>query len=90
MRGLLAEAGLCDSGGPGAKGASGPRLHRLAGGANNAVFRVDLEHGWCLIRASNTSPVIRLTVEADSDAELSSLMNKFEAELVAQFDAVRG
>jgi phosphoglucosamine mutase len=50
--------------------------------------RVDLENGWCLIRASNTSPVIRLTVEADSDAELASLMSKFETELVAQFEAV--
>ena len=51
--------------------------------------RVDLEAGWCLIRASNTSPVIRLTVEADNDDELKKLMNKFENELRAQFDAVQ-
>jgi len=50
--------------------------------------RVDLEHGWCLIRASNTSPVIRLTVEADSDDELDKLMGLFEKELTAQFDVV--
>jgi len=50
--------------------------------------RVDLEHGWCLIRASNTSPVIRLTVEADTDDELKRLMNLFEGELQAQFDIV--
>ena len=51
--------------------------------------RVDLEAGWCLIRASNTSPVIRLTVEADNDDELKKLMNKFENELRIQFDAVQ-
>ena len=50
--------------------------------------RVDLEHGWCLIRASNTSPVIRLTVEADTEQELDRLMNLFEKELTAQFEAV--
>ncbi len=50
--------------------------------------RVDLEHGWCLIRASNTSPVIRLTVEADSNEELNRLMSLFEGELRAQFDVV--
>lgn len=50
--------------------------------------RVDLEHGWCLIRASNTSPVIRLTVEADTNDELGRLMNLFEGELQAQFDVV--
>jgi phosphomannomutase len=47
--------------------------------------RVDLEHGWCLIRASNTSPVIRLTVEADSDAELQRLTGMFDKAVTAQF-----
>ena len=50
--------------------------------------RVDLEHGWCLIRASNTSPVIRLTVEADTKDELARLMGLFEKELTAQFHVV--
>jgi phosphomannomutase len=50
--------------------------------------RVDLEHGWGLIRASNTSPVIRLTIEADTKSELDKLMTMFEGELRAQFDAV--
>ncbi|WP_455392001.1 hypothetical protein [[Eubacterium] cellulosolvens] len=50
--------------------------------------RVDQEHGWCLIRASNTSPVIRLTVEADTKDELGRLMGLFESELTAQFDVV--
>lgn len=52
-------------------------------------IRVDLEHGWCLIRASNTSPVIRLTVEADSEDELGRLMGLFENELTAQFERVK-
>ena len=51
--------------------------------------RVDLEHGWCLIRASNTSPVIRLTVEADDKQELDKLMGLFEDELKAQFELVK-
>lgn len=51
--------------------------------------RVDLEHGWGLIRASNTSPVIRLTVEADSEVELGRLMGLFENELTAQFELVK-
>jgi phosphomannomutase len=51
--------------------------------------RVDLEHGWCLIRASNTSPVIRLTVEADDDVELGRLMKLFEEELKYQFEIVK-
>ena len=50
--------------------------------------RVDLEHGWGLIRASNTSPVIRLTVEADDKQELDRLMRLFEGELTAQFEVV--
>jgi phosphoglucosamine mutase len=50
--------------------------------------RVDLEHGWGLIRASNTSPVIRLTIEADNDPELEKLTTMFESELTKQFNIV--
>ena len=39
--------------------------------------RVDLEDGWGLIRASNTSPVIRLTVEARDETALEKLTNFF-------------
>lgn len=39
--------------------------------------RVDKEHGWALIRASNTSPVVRLTVEADSMEELGNIRQEF-------------
>lgn len=39
--------------------------------------RVDLDNGWGLIRASNTSPVIRVTVEADSNESLKDLSKLF-------------
>jgi len=39
--------------------------------------RVDLEKGWGLIRASNTSPVIRVTVEARDEKALESLSHYF-------------
>ncbi len=40
-------------------------------------IRVDFREGWILIRASNTSPLIRLTVEADNEKELKKLRDKF-------------
>jgi len=39
--------------------------------------RVDLDDGWVLIRCSNTSPVIRMTVEARSDGKLRSIEREF-------------
>lgn len=39
--------------------------------------RVDLKNGWVLIRASNTSPIIRLTAEADTPAILQQLTTLF-------------
>jgi len=39
--------------------------------------RVDFKDGWVLIRASNTSPIIRLTVEADTMELLSELTTRF-------------
>jgi phosphomannomutase len=38
---------------------------------------VDLPEGWVLIRPSNTSPIIRLTAEADNEAELKRLLTQF-------------
>ena len=41
-------------------------------------LRIDLnEDGWVLIRASNTSPLIRVTVEGATDAILGKLMRTF-------------
>jgi phosphomannomutase len=39
--------------------------------------RVNLEKGWVLIRASNTSPKIRVTTEADSEKLVNELSNTF-------------
>jgi len=39
--------------------------------------RVDFPDGWVLIRASNTSPIIRLTVEADTQLILQKLTSQF-------------
>jgi phosphomannomutase len=40
-------------------------------------IRIDLDDGWVLIRASNTSPIIRLTAEADNDTVLQSITDEF-------------
>jgi phosphomannomutase len=42
--------------------------------------RIDFEDGWVLIRASNTSPIIRLTTEADNVNILQELTSKFMIE----------
>lgn len=39
--------------------------------------RVDFKEGWVLIRASNTSPIIRLTAEADTPIVLERLTSEF-------------
>ena len=39
--------------------------------------RVDLPQGWVLIRPSNTSPIIRLTAEAQDETELKRLLAQF-------------
>ena len=39
--------------------------------------RVDFRHGWVLIRASNTEPIIRLSVEADDAKRLEELSAEF-------------
>ncbi len=39
--------------------------------------RVDFEEGWILVRASNTSPVIRLTIEAKNEKEFKILEKEF-------------
>ena len=42
--------------------------------------RVDFPDGWVLIRASNTSPIIRLTAEADTTEILTELSSRFMKE----------
>jgi phosphomannomutase len=40
-------------------------------------LRIDLDNAWVLIRASNTGPVIRLTIEADTETDLKKLKQKY-------------
>ncbi|MCD6110327.1 MAG: hypothetical protein J7K08_01445 [Thermoplasmata archaeon] len=44
--------------------------------------RVDLEEGWVLIRASNTSPIIRLSAEARKQHVLKKLVKNFHEDLL--------
>jgi phosphomannomutase len=48
-----------------------PKVNALDG------IRVEFDDAWALIRASNTSPIIRLYVEALSEARLNELKAKF-------------
>jgi phosphomannomutase len=43
--------------------------------------RVDFDYGWVLIRASNTEPIIRLSIEADDDGKLDELTKLFRKHL---------
>lgn len=40
-------------------------------------IRIDFEKGWVLMRASNTSPCIKITVEAETFEDLEKTMKKF-------------
>jgi phosphomannomutase len=50
-------------------------------------IRVDLSDGWILIRASNTSPKIRLTVEAEDRESFEELRDKFGDLLEREIEA---
>ena len=40
-------------------------------------IRIEFSYGWILIRASNTSPAIRLSIEAQNDYYLDKMKNEF-------------
>lgn len=42
-------------------------------------IRVEFEHGWGLIRASNTSPALLMRFEADDNAALQDIQQRFKA-----------
>ncbi len=46
-------------------------------------LRADFENGWGLVRASNTTPVLVLRFEADSDIALANIMKKFKEQMLA-------
>ena len=43
--------------------------------------RIELKEGWVLIRPSNTSPIIRMTIEANSESAIESIRDEFEDRL---------
>ena len=52
--------------------------------------KIWLEHGWILLRPSNTQPIIRMFIEADSEKELIKLKSKFTTELKVVMDSYLG
>jgi phosphomannomutase len=40
-------------------------------------IRLEFDRGWVLVRPSNTSPVLRVTVEGESKSDLASLMEEY-------------
>lgn len=43
--------------------------------------RVEMDEGWVLIRASNTSPVIRMTLEAETEKDFEELKREFSGRI---------
>jgi len=52
-------------------------------------IRIGFNDGWVLIRASNTSPIIRVTTEAETEEKLGELKEKFLTELKLEIDKVK-
>jgi phosphomannomutase/phosphoglucomutase len=46
-------------------------------------LRVDFADGWGLVRASNTTPVLVMRFDADSEAALRRIQGEFRAQLLA-------
>lgn len=46
-------------------------------------LRVELPHGWGLVRASNTTPSLVLRFEADDPAAMADIQNRFRTRLLA-------
>ncbi len=52
-------------------------------------IRLDFENGWVLIRASNTSPIIRMTIEGTTKDDLEKIKSEFLAELTNEIERVK-
>ncbi|MBY8999537.1 MAG: phosphomannomutase/phosphoglucomutase [Candidatus Heimdallarchaeota archaeon] len=48
--------------------------------------RIETKEGWILIRPSNTSPIIRMTIEADDREAIEAIQNRFEDKLKSLID----
>lgn len=55
----------------------GARINQIDG------LRADWKHGWGLVRASNTTPVLVLRFEAESQDALGQIQNEFREQLLA-------
>lgn len=51
--------------------------------------RIGLENGWALMRASNTSPLIRLTVEGRTQEHLDEIRERFSSIVKEAIDSLR-
>ncbi|MFB6167164.1 MAG: hypothetical protein ABEJ62_02790 [Candidatus Nanohaloarchaea archaeon] len=49
-------------------------------------IRVNLEEGWALVRASNTSPLVRLTVEAEDRESFEEMKEEFSRRIERKID----
>ncbi|MFB6265916.1 MAG: hypothetical protein ABEI07_02420 [Candidatus Nanohaloarchaea archaeon] len=52
--------------------------------------RVNLEEGWVLVRASNTSPLVRLTVEAENEKVFQGLKDEFSRRVEEKIGELSG
>jgi phosphomannomutase len=52
-------------------------------------IRVELPHGWVLIRASNTSPIIRVTAEAKNSDELEKIVSNFHKRTLKKIEKLQ-
>ncbi len=53
-------------------------------------LRINFEDGWVLVRFSNTEPVLRLTVECESETECASRIATYRAEIDDILATLRG
>lgn len=53
-------------------------------------LRLNFPDGWMLVRSSNTEPVLRLTVECESESECEARLAKYRAEIDHVIGALKG
>lgn len=53
-------------------------------------IRINFNKAWVLIRASNTTPFIRITAEAESKTEVENIINKFKTIVEEEIKKVNG
>ena len=47
-------------------------------------MRINLDHGWALLRASNKQPVVVLRAEGESESDLKAIKEEIDAFLAAR------